>query len=74
MLDYEKTLAFQGAVRYQVELQLRRCGVGSWAAECLVYRTLSYCEGEAILEFLANVPDGAFGPWGVILDENGDPR
>ena len=74
MLDFENTLSFQGELRYQVERELRRVGIGSWAAECLVHRTLGDQDGHAVLELLANVPDGAFGPWGVQLDENGDPR
>lgn len=74
MLDFENTLSFQGELRYQVELELRRVGIGSWASECLSYRTLGDQDGVAVLEFLANVPDGAFGPWDVALDENGDPR
>lgn len=74
MLDFNVTLTANEPLRYKVETELRRLGVGSWAAECLTQRELRYNEVTPLLEFLAGIPDGAFAPWDVALDENGDPR
>lgn len=49
---------FENTLRFQAQVELRRCGLGEWAATYVAHSLLGVTDPVEVLSFLLSVEDG----------------